>query len=96
MASRLARMQADRGLPLVTQRHDSLNTDEFCRWVLWRLDGKHDRNALSRELRREVNAGRVTIRPKGGRPTKSVDGPTLTRTIDGALEWASRSGLLVE
>ena len=96
LASQLVRMQADRGLPLATQRHDSLTVDEFSRWVVRRLDGRHDRKALTRELRREVNAGKITVRHKDGHPVQNVDGPILTRMIDGALNWASRAGLLVE
>ncbi len=96
LTNRLVRMQADRGLPLATQRHGSLIVDEFSRWVVRRLDGRHDRQALTRELRREVNAGKITVSHKDGRPVQNVDGPILTRMIDGALNLFSRAGLLVE
>jgi hypothetical protein len=54
VASALARLQAERGLPLTNLRHGRVILDEFSLRLLRLLDGTRDRDALLAMLSRRV------------------------------------------
>jgi methyltransferase-like protein/cyclopropane fatty-acyl-phospholipid synthase-like methyltransferase len=70
LARPLARWQAKSGRSATNLRHESVNLDEFGRQVLPRLDGRHTRPEMVRELVGLVADGQLTVQQDGERITE--------------------------
>jgi len=94
IASPLARLQASRGNAVTTQHHDWAVLDDLGRYVVQRLDGGHDRNALVGSVRQAIASGAIAAR-RGGQALDDVDPQVVSRYVDSALERIARLGCLV-
>jgi hypothetical protein len=80
-ASRLARLQAARGVERVHDlRHRPAEPDPFARYLLPLLDGTRDRAALVEVLMAKASAGEFAVRDSSG----PVSDPALARQVLGA------------
>jgi methyltransferase-like protein/SAM-dependent methyltransferase len=70
LARRLALWQARSGRSVTNLRHEVVNLDEFGRQVLLRLDGRHTRPEMVRELIDLVEDGQLTIQQDGEKITE--------------------------
>lgn len=91
LASPLARWQASQGLATVTSlRHERVAVDAQSARLLQLLDGRHDRNAVCRQLM----GGAAGVRGLAPLPPAAV--PRATReAVDRAIEQMARAALLM-
>jgi methyltransferase-like protein len=93
-ASPLARLQAAQELTVTNQRHEQVRLDPMQQAVLYRLDGKHGREALTHEVQQLVESGKITLRQGDG----SIAPPTAKTyqaLLDATLQGLSQAGLLI-
>lgn len=65
MTSPLAAYQADHGLPIVNQRHESIEVDPLSKELLKAMNGTRDMKTLLAYLTRKGFAGAFTLKKKG-------------------------------
>jgi len=94
VASPLARLQAAHSGVVTNQFHKSVTLDSFGRRLIRRLDGTHDRAALTGCAIEAIAEGELTVK-RGGQVLKQPDPKTLSEIIDGVLSQLTRSALLV-
>jgi methyltransferase-like protein/SAM-dependent methyltransferase len=95
--TRLARLQAEEGLPISNGRHRTArDLNDFDRLLLSQLDGARDRRQLAEALTDRMRVGGLAIESSDETP---VDPQTIERMIPELIEVAlhrlSRSALLV-
>jgi methyltransferase-like protein/SAM-dependent methyltransferase len=97
LASRLARLQAQEGLPITSLRHRGTEIDGFDRVVLQLLDGTRDRAALLAKLAELVAGGEFDLH-QDNQPVRDPQliRQMLDRGLDPCLDRLARSALLVE
>ena len=97
LVSPLARRQAERGEPVTTRRHETLNPADFEREVLRHLDGAADRPAIVAKVMERVTDGTLTVQ-QDGRPVTAASeaGPLLAGVLAEVLGRFLRYSLLVE
>ena len=91
VAAPLARLQAEQDGRVAGPRHRVLRFGALGRFVVCRLDGRHDRDDLVRQLQTEIDRG--VMRLKDGR---CRDREELARMVDETLAEVANAGLLVE
>jgi SAM-dependent methyltransferase len=92
-ATRLARLQAQRGMDVNNLRHRHVPLDEFARAVLAKLDGTRDRAALVADLVADAEAGRLSVE-KDGQPLR--DPATLAALLEPVLTGLAEVALVAE
>lgn len=86
LASRYARVEAQRGDTVTNLHHQSLRVNELDRQLLRRLDGRHDRASLLTELATAVTTQNITVPIKGVTtrltdPSPDALDPLITATL---------------
>lgn len=82
----LSRILARQGSDLVNQVHENVTFDDIQRFLVSRLDGQRDRNALLEELGQSTAAGDLKI---------EGDSQAVSQALDGALSELCERSLLV-
>lgn len=90
----LARLQARRGNLVTNRRHETFRLTDLSRALLARLDGRHDRGALTEWLAGAIGRGEFSVR-RGEERLASVDQATLEQILEAALASLADSALLV-
>jgi methyltransferase-like protein len=95
-ASRLARLQAESGMRVVNQRHETIVLDDFSRHTVGCLDGTRDRRAVIEMLAGLVANGTLVAR-EGGVPITETGRlkAVLAEALDRTLSNLARSAVLV-
>jgi methyltransferase-like protein len=97
VASALARLQAQRGLPLTNLRHGHVTLDEFSLRVLRLLDGTRDRDALLAMLApRAEDSGAATAPAHQERVTRGSTEKALNAAIEKSLSTLAKAALISE
>ncbi len=96
IASAYARQQLRLGSKATNLRHENADIADICVLILPALDGRHDRDALIRQLVDLAAAGRFKIHQAG----REVEDPdkirqVLARELEVALNWLAQMGFLV-
>lgn len=93
--SRLARHQAMHSNHFTNQRHSPVQLDPVCRRVVYRLDGRHDRLALTRDLLQAVASGDVRLADRKDAPA-AASPDEIDSLVGRVLHDIRNAGLLVE
>jgi methyltransferase-like protein len=95
LARPLARWQAKSGRSATNLRHESVNLDDFGRQVLSRLDGRHTRPEMVRELVGLVADGQLTVQQDGERITepRRIE-QAMVQLLDLQIDQFARQALL--
>ncbi len=83
--SRLNRLQALHGRPVVNHRHETVSPDPVAGALLPHLDGNHDRAALLNVLQEKIEAGSLELRgdvPRSPGQQREIFGAILDRALD--------------
>jgi hypothetical protein len=97
VASALARLQAERGLPLTNLRHGRVVLDEFSLSVLRLLDGSRDRDALFATLAtRAEDGGAATARASQWPGDGPLSESALQEAIEKTLSTLAKAALISE
>jgi methyltransferase-like protein/trans-aconitate methyltransferase len=97
LASPLARWQAEHGLPLTNLHHQRVNMDPLGRRIVYRLDGRHDRTALTDCVQEAIASGEFTVTDRNheDRPLKQVPNHAVANILDLKLNEIATAALLV-
>jgi len=96
-ASALARLQAEKGLPVTNLRHETVIPDEFNRQLLRHLDGHRDRSALLEVLAELVSEGVLAIQRQGQKVQETAAvRAILGQALDENLGKLAQAALLRE
>ena len=90
----LARLQAERGQLITTQRHQAIRLGGLERRIVRRLDGSHARDELIQCVAEAAESGDLTFK-QGEKPLLALGAPQLQKVLDGALSMISAAGLLI-
>lgn len=93
-ATAAARWQATGPDGVTNRRHEHLNLNDLNRFVLARLDGRHDRNSLIGELREAFASGQFQA-SRDGQPVTNLGEAELGRIADHALNDLAENALLI-
>lgn len=96
IASRLARYQATYASWVTNQKHERINVDIFDAALLQQLDGKKDLDALSANILRQIEEGKLSIQQHGKQvEDKDVMRPLAREVIEATLQSFALKALLL-
>jgi len=93
-ASPLARFQAAQEPVVTNQRHERVRLDPVQQAVLYRLDGKHQREDLVRVVQDMVESGKLTL-SQNDQPVTDRRPEVMGCLLDATLDGLARAGLLI-
>jgi methyltransferase-like protein len=93
VASPLARVQAASSFKVTNRRHELVKLEGFSRFILRRLDGRHDRPLLTKSLQRSIRNGNLP--PPEGHSGIGDKPESVARVLDTALNLLAKHALLV-
>jgi methyltransferase-like protein/SAM-dependent methyltransferase len=93
-ASRIARRQASRQQPITNRWHRGVNLDLLGRFVLERLDGRHDRAQLEEDLRQALHGG-LPLVERADKPLAEPSTTEVAEMVDWALRTCASACLLI-
>jgi methyltransferase-like protein len=95
LARSLARWQAASDRSATNLRHEFVKLDDFGRQVLRRLDGRHTRPEMVRELVGLVEVGRLTVQQDGQKITdpRRIE-QAVVQLLDRQIDWFASQALL--
>ncbi len=93
-ATPLACLQARHGNLVTNRRHELLRLTDLSRAVLSRLDGRHNRRALTEWLAGAIARGEFTVE-RNNKVLNDIDQATLEQVLDGSLGSLADSALIV-
>jgi methyltransferase-like protein/ubiquinone/menaquinone biosynthesis C-methylase UbiE len=90
----LARLQAQQGGQLASQRHQPVGLNPVAKRIVQRLDGRHDVGSLVSYVQQSVREGKLEVKPQDGQ-IADADPKLLRKMVTDSLAQISASGLLV-
>jgi hypothetical protein len=97
VASPVARFQAQNNARITNLRHERVRLNEFDRYLLRHLDGRHDRAALVEALAAGPVAEGMLVIQQDGDPIENAERArdVLADGVEKSLRWLARAALLV-
>lgn len=94
VAPPLVRLQAETANSVTNQRHEQIELAPIERFVVLRLDGKHDHGALVRDVQQAVRNGTLNCQV-GEESVRKVDPKIISQAVDMAVQTLSARALLI-